>query len=408
MSFYKYAIEIIKKELHNKGTIKKIIIDIKNASSDGLIAFYPCNKFFRDLFIEIKKISPEIIPNIFGCFDKSSNVNTEACIDTYNIKDLDKYADKISLLVITSNNFPSRELRDINALTKYRGKIIETSNFDISLKQHPDEVLLQIKEVYESLEDDKSKMTYLLVWLYTLLKDETLSNIFDREEIVNVTEDEINWKGYSLKGLGKNFSNIEELHYEIYKMKHVYPEEGDIVFDIGAYVGDTAAFFAFYVGNKGKVYSFEPIKANYDLLIENIKLNKLDNIVIPVNSGCSKTTKTMGGVSIEQGAPWSFLTENTDDEEVDVVSIDDFAQSNNINKIDLIKMDVEGHERDVILGAKKVINEYKPKMVICLYHKTEDLIELPLLMKKFGGYKFYIRCAKGGPFGTILFCEKKK
>jgi FkbM family methyltransferase len=406
VKFYDHVIKIIEEELKNRDTIQKIFDDIKMASSKGRIAFYPCNKFLRDLLAEIKQIEPSILHHVFGCFDKATEVNSDRDIEVFNIKDLDKYADQISLLVITSNNFPSREFKDIKEITNYAGKIRETSNFDISLSQKysPQEALDKIIETYKLLEDDKSKMTYLLVWLYSLLKDERLSNVFDREERVKVTEDEINWRSYNIKGLGKNLSNIEELHYEIYKMKYVYPEKGDFIFDIGAYVGDTAAFFAHYIGENGKIYSFEPIKANYDKLKENIVENSLENIVIPINSGCGKKTELMGAISVTDGAPWSFLTEENGSESVNVMAIDDFITSNNIEKVDYIKMDVEGYERDVILGAKQSIKKYRPKMAICLYHKTEDLFDLPLLVKEISDYIFYVRCAKGGPFGTILFC----
>lgn len=410
INYYNYAIDIIAEKINDWDTMRKIIEDIRLASFDGKIAFYPCNKFFRIILKEIRQIAPEIRPKILGVFDKAQNASAGQGIPTYNINELNSLKNKISLLVIASNNFPSRELRDIKKFTNYDGRIREASYFDVSLSDDlsTDEILSKIKEVYASLEDDKSKMTYLSVWLYSLLKDESLSYLFEGEKKIDIPEDVINYKGFTIKGLGRNISNIEDLYLEIYKMKYLYPEKGDTVFDIGAYVGDTAIFFASYIGKKGRLYAFEPIKANYNTLLENIRFNKLDDIVTSVNCGCGEKTKIMRGVSVEGGAAWSFLTDEDEGEEANVVSIDDFVQSNNVNKVDLIKMDVEGYEHNVILGCRKVISQYRPKMAICLYHKTKDLIELPLLMKEFSDYRLYIRSTKGGPFGTILFCVPKR
>jgi len=63
----------------------------------------------------------------------------------------------------------------------------------------------------------------------------------------------------------------------------VEPKLGDIVFDIGAYVGDTALWFSKAVGSHGKVYAFEPEPRNFEKLKANLERNKVTN-VIPCNS----------------------------------------------------------------------------------------------------------------------------
>ena len=58
----------------------------------------------------------------------------------------------------------------------------------------------------------------------------------------------------------------------------------------------------------------------------------------------------------------------------------------------LIKMDVDGFEREAIWGASQNISRYSPKLMVSLYHRNEDIFELPLLIKSLNpNYKLYIR-----------------
>ncbi|WP_337484935.1 FkbM family methyltransferase, partial [Porcipelethomonas sp.] len=58
----------------------------------------------------------------------------------------------------------------------------------------------------------------------------------------------------------------------------------------------------------------------------------------------------------------------------------------------LIKMDVEGAEREALWGACQTISKYSPRLMVALYHRNEDIFELPLLVHKLNPkYKLYIR-----------------
>lgn len=54
--------------------------------------------------------------------------------------------------------------------------------------------------------------------------------------------------------------------------------KGDVVIDVGAFVGDTSFYFSQLVGEDGKVYAFEPISSNYNILVENIQSNNIKNV----------------------------------------------------------------------------------------------------------------------------------
>ena len=403
MTFYDYAKDIISERLKSRNTLDKVIKKIRVASANGQIALFPSGRYTRAILDEIKEQAPELLPKITGCFDKSSDADAGENISVYDIRSLHEFQDTISLLVVTSNPFYAREMRDLEELTNYSGPILNASRFDISMENMGnDEIILRLDEVYHLLSDQKSKMTYLVVWLAGLLNDEDLSYLFESERENEISEVHTKYKDYILEGLDATCQ--DELHAGLYQMRYMSLQRGDVVLDIGAYKGDTAVLFADLVGREGKVYSFEPVKANYDGLLRNVKLNGLADIVVPINKGCSDKSGVLKAISAKSGAPWSFLSEDKGDETVEVTTIDDFVESNNNNKVDFVKMDVEGMEYEVISGARKTIERFRPKIVIPLYHKSSDLLTIPLLMNKIGGYKLYLRCKTAGVFGTNLYC----
>ena len=71
----------------------------------------------------------------------------------------------------------------------------------------------------------------------------------------------------------------------------------------------------------------------------------------------------------------------TGENSIRAINIDDVIDEN--ERVTFIKMDVEGSELESLKGAKKTILRDKPKLAICIYHKPEDMIELPL---------FYMQC----------------
>lgn len=67
-------------------------------------------------------------------------------------------------------------------------------------------------------------------------------------------------------------------------------------------------------------------------------------------------------------------------------------------------MDVEGAELESLKGAKKIIQRDKPKMAICIYHKPEDVITLPVYIKELvPEYKFYLRSYSNADNEMVLY-----
>lgn len=139
------------------------------------------------------------------------------------------------------------------------------------------------------------------------------------------------------------------------------------VLDLGANIGFYAIIESKIVNH---VYAIEPVKYNYNLLKKNIRLNGCSNVstyqvAIGGHTGASKiyTSKRCNWASIvpeENRTPdysqrWDKFKKGS--ENVQMFTLDDFMDKNSIDKIDLLRMDVEGAEVDIIAGGLKTIKD---------------------------------------------------
>ncbi len=156
--------------------------------------------------------------------------------------------------------------------------------------------------------------------------------------------------------------------------------------DCGGFIGGSALMFEMdYTPNK--IYSFEPILDNYSLLLENIKTNNLRK-VIPINKGVGKKSCTVNIYSLGSA---SYVSDEDGDTEIEVISIDEFVSERNLS-VGLIKMDVEGYELEALKGAKRTIKEFKPVLLIGIYHNPEEFFGTKKYIQSLvPGYKFKIK-----------------
>ena len=98
------------------------------------------------------------------------------------------------------------------------------------------------------------------------------------------------------------------------------------------------------------------------------------------------------------------VEEQRDDAEtIEVVSLDSFFEKEGIHPT-YIKMDVEGAEMKALIGAENIIKKYKPKLAVSIYHRLEDLWEIPdIIMKYRPDYDLYIRHYPMAAGDTVLY-----
>lgn len=197
---------------------------------------------------------------------------------------------------------------------------------------------------------------------------------------------------FSTVGVSIDFI-LEQYALKRNKKYIVYAEKGDVVLDVGGCWGDTALYFAHKVGENGKVFSFEFIPGNLEIHNLNQSFNpslqqRIEVISNPVSNVSGKDVfyKDFGPGSRIEFEPFDEMTGKTQ-----TIAIDDFVKNNTIQKIDFIKMDIEGAEPFALEGAIETIKRFRPKLAIAIYHSWDDFANIPNWILNLNlGYEIHI------------------
>jgi FkbM family methyltransferase len=182
---------------------------------------------------------------------------------------------------------------------------------------------------------------------------------------------------YQLKSLKRRDYKKEILFYFYqegpYEIDEVQIKNNDIVIDAGANIG----IFSLLAAKKGAVvYAFEPQQLFFNYLKKNITLNGFVNEIKPYSYAInSKTCQTTLNHDDKNLLAASIIIDRGDANcMVNSISIDNWFDESKVKRIDFIKADIEGAERLLIDGAKKVLTNLKPKLAISTYHFPDDKI----------------------------------
>ncbi len=158
--------------------------------------------------------------------------------------------------------------------------------------------------------------------------------------------------------------------------------------DLGAYNGDTIKKYSEICPNISTIYAFEPDTRNFKKLSKYCEeLQGIDTYIF--NSAVCECDKMLEFVSSgnrnSSGASSGSFKHKT-------VQIEGKAIDNVIESVDFVKYDVEGLEYKALLGSKELIKRCEPDLLVSMYHKSEDMYELPILVNKLSqNYKLILR-----------------
>ncbi len=223
------------------------------------------------------------------------------------------------------------------------------------------------------------------VWLY-----KNLADFKSQRVLYSILSNFYNFETTPLKEV------TDKIHY--FDLGLINDMEDKTFVDVGSYTGDTIKdLIKIYGENYKKIYCFEITPSTCKKLKEN--LSNLNNITI-INKA----------VSEKQG--YLYLEENKEssgnrvlesgEEKIESTTIDGEISE----KIDYIKMDIEGAEQKALAGCKNHIKKDKPNLLISVYHNNEDLYKIPKQISAFcKDYKFYLRYYGGPLYATeiVLF-----
>lgn len=161
--------------------------------------------------------------------------------------------------------------------------------------------------------------------------------------------------------------------------------EKDFV-DAGGFIGDSCLILSPYT--KRKVYTFEPVKENFERLKRTVEMNHISNAVceqMALGNYC-------GTLSFQISGSGSHLadSETKATEQVPATTLDEYVKEHNLH-VGLIKTDLEGMEQDFLMGAKETITEQKPVLLLSMYHNDRDFFGLKPLLESWNlGYCFKV------------------
>lgn len=234
--------------------------------------------------------------------------------------------------------------------------------------------------------------------------------IFYKNDIQLIVRDGIKFEVDLREGIDLHLFIFGSFQKHVYENNYIQFKEKDVVFDVGANFGLMTLFFASMVKN-GHVHAFEPTNYALKKFHRNIDLNPnlKPNITINhtfISSSSKKST------NINAYSSWPLTGSQTTHEihggvlqnttDIPSITIDDYCEQNQINKLDFIKIDTDGHELDVLNGAEKSIQKFRPQIIfeLGIYVMNERGINFEDYSDFFGSVKYKLLTTKGQEITT--------
>lgn len=232
---------------------------------------------------------------------------------------------------------------------------------------HKDEICA----VYSSLVDDESRAIYESVISYKLTGD--------------------------IRYLESAVSDKDSVYRELLDSHGI-----ESCIDLGAYNGDTVRELSEYAPSLKKVTALEPDRRSFKKLSLYAEgESRFEVCPISAAAWCERTT-----LEFDAGGNRNSNVSHTGKTvEIDGVTVDGIAGD---ERIDYIKYDVEGSEREALVGSVQTIRKHSPRLLVSVYHRSEDIFALPKLIGEINpDYRLYLRRYRYIPAWDLnLICVK--
>ena len=328
----------------------KFLDNLSQIRNGENIFIYGAGSFGKTFKSQLKRKRPDI--NVINFIDK----NKQGFIDQTEIKNIKGINDNIldkKIIICTSADYWD-EIED--ELNNFEILFNRFHDFNIYFREsnfsYTNNNLLNLFNV------DNKKISLLL----SCINNENIKELLDSDDMIDK----------------------HDLFFERINIKY-----GDLIINGGSEFGNENKLFNEYIGENGKIFSFDgniQVQKNenkcsfYPYLLYN-KSGKIGFIYDGSRSRISKKSDTL----------------------LDSISIDDFMIKYHINKIDFIKLDVEGSELQVLKGAEKTIKQHNPNLAISVYHSKADFFEIPFYIKNIvDGYSFDLGIYNNQGYDTYL------
>ena len=176
-------------------------------------------------------------------------------------------------------------------------------------------------------------------------------------------KDDVVQKNILYSGCFFEYDNLNRINEE-------YIREGMTILDCGANVGNHSLYFA-KVSHAKKVYAFEASEDTYRILKKNIELNGLEDVITAENVALGEKDSRASIKFVKSKTNTGFnQVEEDDDGTVNMRPLDELVTE----KIDFIKIDVEGYELNVLKGARRILSEMQPIIMIEIWKHDYEAV----------------------------------
>ncbi|WP_286233232.1 FkbM family methyltransferase [Thalassotalea sediminis] len=223
------------------------------------------------------------------------------------------------------------------------------------------------------------------------------NNITQFQEAYNLFEDDFSKQTF-IAAINTKISGDLSFLLPVVKNEHLYfaqdlfdISDHEVLLDVGGFDGDSIRDFTSICNSQfDKIISLEPFDENFKKLTQTVKELGLINVVL-INKGAWSESTTLSFSITEENIDNKITVEGQGTENISVDTLDNIIDECDIDKISLIKMDINGAEYEALRGAEHTLNTFRPNIAVKM-HVKEDFYRLAILLKAMcPNIKLYLR-----------------